>query len=586
MISLVAVLLLAGAMAPAMAEDWPAPMVRSCAKTGKQCSDKVACISESDFCDTSGLSSSWRDIALGLRRGDEGSCVPVGQPAETFRKACDPRRPGAVQCGFGMDCNARAVCEPAGGGRAGDGCVDDDDCAAGPSGPLSNRCGADHTCTGLSLGAACGGPLHTNSARACAAGLYCNATSSSNSSAPGQCLERIPAWSPCAADEEMVFPDTAAVVGIAPSTFIEPCQRGSICATVSPDGAKTVPRCTPLGVFGDGAVINVLPFEHRDRSFRNHDESPSQLGRPHHHNATETRTGSNLLCASGFAMASSLNETHYRLSCADPVSATYLTNKIGQPCDLHEEDPLATFPYVCVPGLGPGISPGLAAPWQWRSDAVAIFQKLATCRMGAEVNGSGTAGGSCGREGVFSLGGCAYYGCFDLFAEATCLTNGLIWDRASWNTVGAGVAECFAPQMALPEDIFRCVWRGQNMANCSAMPGAGSGAGVCPYRPRDGLSTEERDGVTIAIVFAAVGVIVVGVSAFAMRSARQRQEAERSRAWRQGGAVLDGGVDAEPLAAAMAARGSGSGGSLNGHARVDVASPGPDTGFYAAGRRK
>lgn len=495
---------------------------------------------------------------------------PTAQPADKFRKPCDPSRPGAVQCGFGMDCSTRAVCEPAGGGRSGDGCVDDDDCASGPSGPLSNRCGADHTCTGLSLGASCGGPEHVNSARACAAGLYCNATSATNSSAPGTCVERLAAWSPCGTKGVQVFPDTAVVVGISPSDYIEPCSRGSVCATVSPDGLDVSPRCTPFGVFSDGAVLNVLPFEHR--------------GRPHHHNATETRTGSTMICASGFAMAVAKNDTHYRLSCSDPVPATYLTNQIGQPCDPHTQDPLSYFPYLCVPGLGPGISPGLAAPWQWRSDAVAIFQKLSKCRAGAEVNGSSTAGGSCSREGAFSLGGCAYYSCFDLFAEATCLTNGLIWDRASWNTVSAGLPECFASQTALPEDIFQCVWRGQNMANCSAMPGAGSGSGVCPYRPRTGLSTDERDGITIAIVFAAVGIIVVGVSAFAMRSVRLRQEAERSRAWRHGGAVLDDRVQAEPFAA-TAATNNGSGGSLNGHARVDVASPGPDTGFYAAGRR-
>jgi len=366
----------------------------------------------------------------------------------------------------------------------------------------------------------------------------------------------------------------------------DPCQRGSVCASVSPGGdepAAPHASCVPLFVYADETVVDVLPFSR-------HPEPPAtaDVGRaPHrrHHNATAPITGPSLPCSGGFAQASALNDTHYRLSCADPVSSTYLTNDIGQPCDPRGGDPLDLLPYVCMPGLGSGMSSALAAPWEWRSDAVALIQKLAVCAVGSADNSSATATGSCGRDSsASSPGSCAYYACFDLAAQVGCLAGGLVWDRATWNAFRGGAPACYARQTYLSEDIFACVWAAAHTADCAVLPGVGDAAGTCPYRPTHGLKAGERDGITLAVVFGAVGIIVVGVSGFALRSARARQEVERSRAWRRGGAALGVGDMDE---SALLSNGTGRPPSLNDDSRAPARGGAADGDFYAAaaGRR-
>lgn len=481
-------------------------------------------------------------------------------------------------------------------------CLDSDS----PIGSLGGRvgiCQSDKTCAGIHLGGKCGGKIAPDSFFGCEAGAMCNLTGSA-----GVCAPRIAEWEICF--PETLLPSIREVLGGEVASTLDPCARGAICAG-SPGKllGKDVPsRCVPFGFFQDGTDIAHLRYI-PGFFFKSLPPGPVlasaldallpvALPHEHHeHNASNTITGPNLICSSGFAMAVALNNSHYSLQCSDPVSSKYLTNNIGQPCDL-EHSGVNTLPYYCVPGLGQGMSSQLAAPWQWRDDAVGTILALAQCRFGSLANDSSTASGHCSRTSSMSPGSCAYYACFDLMAQFTCLGTGLIWDRATWEAFQPGVPECFADQVHLPEDVFACVWRGQHMANCTELPGIGAAAGTCPYRPATDLSDSERDGITIAIVLGVVGVIVTGVAAFALRGARAKQWSERSRAWRQGGAELDySAIDVESSdgGAVGSARRSASGRhasgdrplSLNGGGERptvgedDEGGPADDVGYYS-----
>jgi hypothetical protein len=377
------------------------------------------------------------------------------------------------------------------------------------------------------------------------------------------------------------LPSIREVIGLEVASTLDPCVRGAVCAGTpgAALGSRVPSRCVPFGFFQDGtdiAHLNYIPnflLEQEpsgvllaSKSERIAAELP--VWPDHHfHNASNTLTGPNIICSSGFAMAVAVNDTHYSLQCADPVPAKYLTNDIGKRCSL-EQAGVNLLPYFCVPGLGQGMSSQLAAPWQWRDDAASTILALAQCRYGSATNDSATAGGGCSRTSSMSPGSCAYYPCFDLMAQFTCLSTGLIWDRATWGAYKPGVPECFASQVHPPEDVFACVWRGQHMANCTELPGIGDAVGTCPYRPATDLSDAERDGITIAIVFGVVGLIVTGVAGFALRGARTKQRSERSRAWRQGGAELDySAIDVDSSLSNGAAEDSGSGLPASDHHR-------------------
>jgi hypothetical protein len=426
-------------------------------------------------------------------------------------------------CGQGMACAAVEAdmvprCVPAFFAAAGDGCYSNEYCAGyTPQNQLGNLC-SSNLCTGAPQGSPCGEGL--DGLRSCAAGLYCNSTATT----AGTCAPQIPSWAEC--DSQPRRPSWQEVVGLVEAASPDPCQRGAVCSVLPPQNA-TAPYagnsvCVPLGSLSLATVVDVVHAEFRDQESR----------APHPHDRNQSAAGINVLCASGYAQASRVGSSLV-YTCSVPISPTYFTNNIGQECDAGIDE-LSYLPYTCWhkdAHLG-----ALAAPWDRRADSATTVLAAAMCRAGdADVNSSATASAGCSRESLFAPGSCMYYNCFDLIAQVSCLSDGLIWDRATLKTFPPGLVSCYQQQVTLPEDVFQCVWAGLHMANCSVLPGI---PGSCPYRPEKELSGQERNGITMAIVMGVIGVLITGASGYAVHSTRVKQREERARAWRAGGATL------------------------------------------------